>query len=164
MLGGLLSMSLLLSLPIAATAQISAADTSEFNQIEQPIGRKIGVATVGLGLVGLELWWFLFHGNKTHTAQSANGSQTVDITVDGGYSPNHVVVQAGQPVRLKFLRKDPSDCLEQVVLPDFNKARDLPLNQAVTVEVLPKKAGHYRFHCGMNMFRGTITAKEDSSE
>ena len=163
MLGGLLSVSLLLSIPTATKAQISAADTGEFSRIEQPIGLKIGVATAGLGLVGLELWWFLFHRNA-HTAQSADGIQSIDITVDGGYSPNHVVVQAGQPVRLKFLRKDPSGCLEQVILPDFNKARDLPLNQAVTIEILPKKAGRYRFHCGMNMFRGTITAKEDSSE
>ena len=82
--------------------------------------------------------------------------------VDGGYSPDQIVVQVGQPVQLNFLRKDPSSCLEQIILPDFNKAIDLPLNQTATIEIVPEKAGDYMFHCGMNMFRGTLTAKDSA--
>lgn len=162
LLGSLLGASLLLGIDPTAKAQISEADTG-FRRIEQPLGAKIGVAAAGAGLIGLELWWFLLSKTRSQTAQVSDGIQTVDITVDGGYSPNQVVVQAGQPVRLTFLRKDPSSCLEQIILPDFSRAVDLPLNQKKVVEILPEAAGDYTFHCGMNMFRGTLTV-EDSSK
>lgn len=140
LLSGLLSTSLLLA-PHTAKAQISEADTGEFHRIEQPIGLKLGVAGAGLGLIGLELWWFLFSKTKAQSATASEGIQSVDIIVDGGYTPDQIVVQAGQPVKLNFLQKDPSSCLEQIILPDFNKVLDLPLNQKATVEVLPEKAG-----------------------
>ena len=161
---GVLSAGLVLGNPHIARAQISPTTTGEFSQIEQPIGRKVGVAAAGIGLIGLELWWFLFSKNKSQTAQASAGTQFINITVDGGYSPDQITVQAGQPVQLTFLRKDPSSCLEQVILPHFNKALDLPLNQNITVEVLPQEAGSYTFHCGMNMFHGTITAQESSEK
>ena len=157
--GSLLSIGMLFGAAHTARAQISEADTSEFRRIEQPLGLKVGVAAAGAGLIGLELWWFLVSKTKAQTAQAANGVQSVDVTVDGGYSPDQIVVQAGQPVQLNFFRKDPSSCLEQIILPDFNKTIDLPLNQTATVEVMPEKAGDYTFHCGMNMFRGTLTVK-----
>ncbi len=159
LLSGLLSTSLLLGGAHTAQAQISQSDTGEFRRINQSLGLKVGVTAVGLGLIGLELWWFLFSKTKAQSAQASDGVQSIDITVDGGYSPDQIVVQAGQPVKLNFLRKDPSSCLEQIILPDFNKAIDLPLNQEATVEVLPEKAGSYTFHCGMNMFRGTLIAQ-----
>ncbi len=52
----------------------------------------------------------------------------VHITVDGGYSPDVIQVKRGQPVTLQFLRRDPSSCLEEVVLPDFGVRERLPLN------------------------------------
>ena len=160
--GSLLSISMLLGTVPTARAQTSEAGTSEFRRIEQPLGLKAGVAAAGAGLIGLELWWFLLSKTKAQAAQTADGIQSVDVTVDGGYSPDQIVVQAGQPVRLNFLRKDPSSCLEQIILPDFNKAVDLPLNQTATIEVVPEKAGDYTFHCGMNMFRGTMTVKDSA--
>jgi plastocyanin domain-containing protein len=47
------------------------------------------------------------------------------ITVDGGYEPSHIVVKAGQSVRLNFVRRDPSSCLEKVLFPDFHIAQNL---------------------------------------
>jgi len=158
--GSLLGIGMLFGTAQTARAQISEAGSREFRRIEQPIGIKVGVAAAGAGLIGLELWWFLLSKTKAQTAQTANGIQSVDITVDGGYSPDQIVVQAGQLVQLNFFRKDPSSCLEQIILPDFNKAVDLPLNQTATIEVVPEKSGDYTFHCGMNMFRGTMTVEE----
>jgi plastocyanin domain-containing protein len=155
----LLSIGLLLGIPHPATAQIAPNNTGEFRHIEQPLGLKIGITAAGIGLIGLELWWFLLSKTKAQTAQVTEGIQAINITVDGGYSPNSIVIQRDQPVQLNFLRKDPSSCLEQVILPDFNKAIDLPLNQTVTVEILPKATGTYSFHCGMNMFRGTLSVE-----
>jgi plastocyanin domain-containing protein len=82
--------------------------------------------------------------------------QEVTVTVDGGYDPSHIVVQAGQPVRLNFYRKDPSSCLEEVRFPDFRIAQALPVNQTTAIEFTPTQPGRYEFACGMNMFRGTV--------
>jgi plastocyanin domain-containing protein len=106
--------------------------------------------------MGLELWWFLLSHPKTKQAQSIQGLQEVNITVDGGYEPGFIVVKSGQPVRLNFLRKDPNSCLEKVLFPDFHIAQDLPLNQVATVEFTPQNLGKFPFTCGMNMFRGEV--------
>jgi len=37
----------------------SSKTIGEFQRIDQPISTKIAVTLGGLGLIGLELWWFL---------------------------------------------------------------------------------------------------------
>ena len=133
--------------------------TSQFQKIEQPIGLKLAVALGGLGLIGAELWWFMFSKTKSQKALVKQGIQEVDIVVDGGYTPDRIEVAAGEPVKLNFYRQDASSCLEQVLLPDFNKALDLALNQTTSVEIVPEKSGEYTFTCGMNMYRGVIKAE-----
>ena len=137
--------------------------TSQFQKIEQPLSLKLAVAVGGLGLIGAELWWFMFSKNKFQKAQVKQGVQEVDIVVDGGYTPDRIEVTAGKSVRLNFYRQDPSGCLEQVLLPDFNKALDLTLNETTSVEILPEKPGEYTFTCGMNMYRGVVKAEADES-
>jgi len=66
------------------------------------------------------------------------------------------MVSAGKPVRLNFLRRDPSSCLEQVLIPDFNRSVNLALNQITSIEFTPKTPGEYEFTCGMKMYRGKI--------
>ncbi|MBD2194510.1 MULTISPECIES: cupredoxin domain-containing protein [Calothrix] len=141
--------------------------TQQFQRIEQPLGNKIAVTLGGLGLMGLEIWWFLLSKPKSQKAVATKENiQEVTITVDGGYDPSRIVVQAGKPVRLKFTRTDPSSCLEQVIIPDFRIAADLPLNQVTTIEFTPDTPGEYAFSCGMNMFHGAIAvqAAENNSE
>lgn len=138
-------------MPSAQTEQ-----TGQFRRIEQPLGNKVAVTLGGLGLIGLELWWFLFSKPKSRKATTQGGVQEVTVTVDGGYEPSQIVVQAGQPVRLNFDRKDPSSCLEEVRFPDFRIAQELPLNQVTPIEFTPDKPGRYEFTCGMNMFRGVV--------
>ncbi len=133
--------------------------TSQFQKIEQPLGLKLAVALGGLGLIRAELWWFMFSKTKFQKAQIKQGIQEVDILVDGGYTPDRIEVRAGEPVKLNFFRKDPSSCLEQVLLPDFNKALDLAVNQTTSVEIMPEKPGEYTFTCGMNMYRGVVKAE-----
>lgn len=139
--------------------------TSQFQFIEQPLSNKVAVTLGGLGLIGLELWWFLLSKPKSQKAVAAGGGiQEITVTVDGGYEPSQIVVQVGKPVRLLFDRKDPSSCLEQVLIPDFHIAADLPLNQVTAVEFTPKQVGNYVFTCGMNMFRGAIAVQTDASQ
>lgn len=130
--------------------------TGEFQRIDQPLWLKGAVTVGGLGLIGLELWWFLLSKPKSRKASTQGGIQEITVMVDGGYEPSQIVVQAGQPVRLNFDRKDPSSCLEEVRFPDFRIAQDLPLNQVTAIEFTPDKPGRYEFTCGMNMFRGVV--------
>lgn len=133
--------------------------SSQFQRLEQPLGNKLVVTVGGLGLISLELWWFLLSKPKSRKATTEGGIQEVTVTVDGGYEPSQIVVQAGQPVRLNFARKDPSSCLEEVRFPDFRIAQELTLNQVTPIEFTPEKPGKYEFHCGMNMFRGVVEAQ-----
>lgn len=154
-----------LGLLFATPGEINAApmpnhssSTTQFRRIEQPILLKVAVTISGLGLIGLELWWFLLSKTKAQQTMSARGIQEATITVDGGYQPDRLVVQVGQPVKLNFLRKDPSSCLEKVLFPDFHIATDLKLNQITSVEFTPQQPGEYQFTCGMNMYRGVVEA------
>ena len=164
MIGSLAGLGFFLTLtPNVALAEMNMSastekQTSQFQKIEQPLGLKLAVALGGLGLIGAELWWFMFSKTKSQKAQVKKGIQEVDIVVDGGYIPDRIDVRAGEPVKLNFYRQDASSCLEQVLLPDFNKALDLTLNQTTSVEIVPERSGEYNFTCGMNMYRGTIIA------
>jgi plastocyanin domain-containing protein len=130
--------------------------TEQFQRIEQPLSNKIIVTVGGLGLIGLELWWFLGSKPKSVQATTQGDIQEITVTVDGGYEPNQIVVQSGQKVRLNFVRQDASSCLEEVRFPDFGIAQTLPLNKLTPIEFAPQKPGKYEFTCGMNMFRGFV--------
>ncbi|MBW4647937.1 MAG: cupredoxin domain-containing protein [Kastovskya adunca ATA6-11-RM4] len=166
--GRLVGLGLLLSIASGTPAtarpiETGVETTGEFQPIEQPLPLKLAVTFGGLALIGAELWWFLFSKSSAKQAEAGEGVQEIAIAVDGGYDPDRVVVQAGQPVRLNFVRKDPSSCLEQVLLPDFHIAADLDLNQVTPVEFTPETPGQYQFTCGMNMFRGVVEVQESAS-
>ena len=116
----------------------------------------IFVNIVGLVFIGLIVWWFWFSKPKTQRATS----NTIDIVVDGGvYTPARIEVAAGQPVTLRFLRKDPSPCAEKVLFDELGIAADLPIGQPVELTLTPKEAGEYAFTCQMQMYRGTLVVK-----
>ena len=137
-----------------------AKRSPQFQRIEQPLALKIGLTVGGLALISTQLWWFLFSKPKSQQAETSDGVQEVSITVDGGYSPSLVTVKRGLPVRLKFMRRDPSSCLEKVLFPDFHIAQDLALNVTTPVEFTPQTVGSYQFSCGMNVFHGALNVEE----
>ncbi|EDY37646.1 copper-translocating P-type ATPase [Cyanobium sp. PCC 7001] len=124
--------------------------------IAQPLVVKVLVALGGVGLIALELWWFLGRHGEAASAAAESGMQTVRITVQGGYSPARVRLRAGQPVRLVFHRLDPSACVAKVVVPDLQRSLDLPLDAEVSLDLPPLAPGRYPFHCGMAMVRGEL--------
>lgn len=109
-----------------------------------------------LGFLGIVFtyWFFLMKKEKEVEVR-----ESVDIVVEGGYSPSVVSIPKGKTTKLNFIRKDPTDCLEEVVLADFRIRKHLPLNQKVTVEITPQKEGEYGYACGMNMFHGKIIVR-----
>ncbi len=71
LVGSLLAACFLLNMPQAAQAQMSGMDKKGFQKIEQPLSLKAGVSAAGLGLIGFELWWFLFSKGKKPSEQLA---------------------------------------------------------------------------------------------
>lgn len=112
---------------------------------------KILIGMFSLIGIAFTYWFFLMKKDDVVAV-----SDSVDIIVEGGYSPSTISIPKGKPTKINFFRKDPSSCLEEVVLPDFKIRKFLPLNQNLTVEITPQKKGEFPFACGMNMFHGKI--------
>lgn len=115
-----------------------------------PIDKFIA-ALVGIIGIAFTYWFFLMKKEKI-----VEVFDSVNITVDGGYSPSTISVPKGKTTKITFFRKDPSNCLEEVVLPDFKIREFLPLNKEITIEITPKKTGKFGFECGMGMFHGSL--------
>ncbi|HIK45003.1 MAG TPA: hypothetical protein IGR64_08960 [Leptolyngbyaceae cyanobacterium M65_K2018_010] len=68
---GLVILSLSLGFAVLTPAQMPhdtaalEADT-EFQSVHQPLWLKLTVVGVGMGLIGLELWWFVWSQPKAH--------------------------------------------------------------------------------------------------
>lgn len=118
---------------------------------------RVLVDVVGLGLIGFIVWFFwLVRAKGVRAAVSSGGYQEQMVLVKGGYTPDVIVVEAGKPVRLNFVRQESASCSEMVLLPAFNKSATLPEGQTVPVEFLPKDRGEFEFSCQMGMFRGKV--------
>ncbi len=83
----------------------------------------------------------------------------IEIVVDRGYQPSRIVIQHGERIRLKIVRKDYSPCAREIVFPSLNIRRELPVNEAVFIDLPALAPGETEFHCGMNMLRGTIVVE-----
>ncbi len=65
--GSIISLGLLLGMTLGVqAAEMPATSGNQFRRIEQPLSLKVGVTVVGLALIGLELWWFLFSKTKSN--------------------------------------------------------------------------------------------------
>ncbi|MBI4470996.1 MAG: cupredoxin domain-containing protein [Acidobacteria bacterium] len=94
---------------------------------------------------------------KDHTGSDEGDVQsaTVELT-ERGYDPKSLRLKRGIPVRLTFIRKTDDTCGMEVVIPEWNLKRDLPLNEPVVLEFRPDKSGEFSFACGMGMLHGSI--------
>lgn len=112
----------------------------------------------GVALIAFLLWFF-FGPKQGRAAAIRAGVQEATIRVEGAYQPNLVTVKAGIPVKLKFDRREATDCSNRVVMPDFDISRARPAVATTTIEFTPDKPGEYPFACAMNMYRGTIVVE-----
>lgn len=117
---------------------------------------EILVIIGGVVAIALVLWYFFGERESVTATVTESGTQEINVTVKGGYSPDVIVVKKGAPVRLNFYRDETSSCSEQVVFGDFGIAKDLPAFKTTPVEFTPDKAGEFIFACGMNMLRGKL--------
>ena len=85
----------------------------------------------------------------------------VAITVtDDGFRPERVDVPKGAPLTLVFTRTSDKTCATDVIFGRLGKTYPLPLNQPVRVEIPQGVQDTLGYVCPMDMYRGTIVAKE----
>ena len=120
---------------------------------------QLTVTAVGAVAIVWVLWYFLFSSNPALAAAVSDGVQEVRVIVKGGYTPDTIVVQAGQPVRLQFYRDETADCSERLVFENFGVDVALPAFQTTAVEFTPSAAGEFPFRCGMSMLRGVVVVE-----
>lgn len=111
----------------------------------------------GFILIALIVWWFWLSRPK---AQHFSGAAPIEIIVANGvYTPARIEVPAGQPVTLRFIRKDPSPCAEKALFDDLGISADLTVGKPLDVTVTPPRPGEYEFTCQMRMYRGMLVAR-----
>jgi plastocyanin domain-containing protein len=118
---------------------------------------RVLVDALGLALIAFIVWFFwLKKARGVRAGATSSGYQEQMVLVKGGYTPDVIVVEAGKPVRLNFVRQETVSCTEMVLLPAFGKSAKLPEGETVPVEFFPKERGEFEFACQMGMIRGKI--------
>ncbi len=120
---------------------------------------QIVVTGLGAAAIAWILWYFLLSRGRGVAARAPDGVQEVHVTVKGGYSPDTIVVRAGQPVRIQFYRDETADCSERVVFEAFGIDAQLPAFQTTPVEFTPTAPGEFPFRCGMSMLKGLLVVE-----
>ncbi len=122
---------------------------------------QVLVTTAGIILVVGIVWFFwLKQAIGTRAALASSGYQEATILVkDGVYTPDTILVDRRNPVRLTFRREEATSCSETVVFDGFGKSAQLPQGQLVPVELMPDEPGRFAFACQMGMYRGTLVVE-----
>jgi Cu+-exporting ATPase len=133
------------------------------------MGFSVFTLAVAIVVAAVLTWAILrfFFGTRQATAGTMEDSgdrQSATITVQGGYSPAVVSMQAGVPITLTFDRKETGECTSHVVFADLGLDAMLPGNTVTDVALPALPAGEYPFACGMNMVHGTLKVEGDSSK
>lgn len=90
------------------------------------------------------------------SAVSAEGRRVAITASAEGYAPAVVEAKKGEAIVLVFTRTTKSECLAEIMIPDLNIKKPLPLNTPVEIPVKFDKEGKVGFQCGMAMVKGTI--------
>ena len=100
-------------------------------------------------------------GATPSLAPAAPGELRVTAS-ERGFSPDSLSIPKGTPGSLatvSFVRTTDQTCAIEVVFPDLDIKKPLPLNQVVAINVPSDTARTLTFQCGMGMYKGALLVK-----
>jgi plastocyanin domain-containing protein len=109
---------------------------------------------IGILLILAVIIWFWLTGNKKLVVET-NHPITIQVA-NGVYDPAQIIVKIGEPITLRFIRKDETPCAEMVIFADLNQSLQLPIDQAKSITITLPHPGEYLFTCQMGMYRGKL--------
>ena len=98
-------------------------------------------------------------GAASSSASSPNAAaaRVVAVTADAkGFTPSSASFNKGDRAQLVFTRTTDETCAKEVVFPELNVNKTLPLNTPVTVDVPTADARTLTFQCGMGMWKSKV--------
>lgn len=114
------------------------------------------VNLLGALLIALIVWWFWLSRPRAQTA----GAASVTVLVENGvYNPARIEARVGEPLVLRFVRKDAGPCAAKVIFEKLQISADLPLGKSYDLHLTPLAPGEYAFTCEMQMYRGSLVVK-----
>jgi plastocyanin domain-containing protein len=84
------------------------------------------------------------------------------VANEHGFSPASLSIAKGTPgsmATLSFVRTTEQTCATEVVFPELDIKKTLPLNEAVAVNVPSDADRTLTFQCGMGMYKGALLVK-----
>ncbi len=102
-----------------------------------------------LAFIAWELWYF--RGRRDYVSPgdpTKSKAQEFRVTLQGGFDPDLVLVEAGQPVRLDVLRCEVDPAAEQLAFDTLKVTKSLPEFTRTSVDFIPQEPGDYRFFWG----------------
>lgn len=120
----------------------------------------IGGIVSGFAFVGLVILLFGGSGNSGLDSMSAgnnvsivDGTQIVEISAKGGYSPRESVAKAGVPTILRMKTSGTFDCSGALVIPSINYQENLPMSGTTDITLPAQAAGKsIQGFCAMGMY------------
>ncbi|MFT8357532.1 heavy metal translocating P-type ATPase [Bifidobacterium aquikefiri] len=119
----------------------------------------IAIAVIIAAVLTAAVAFYFFAPKKAKEASDEGGVQVAHIEVKGGYTPAHIAVRSGKPIKLVFERKEAGECSSHVVFSDLGIDQALPAYQTTTLELPSLAVGEYPFACGMNMLHGMLEVR-----
>ena len=90
-----------------------------------------------------------------------SGGREIQVSVtDNGFEPSEIPVKRGDNVTLVITRRTDQTCATEVVFAGRDIQKDLPLNQAVSIDLGKVESGPIAFACPMDMIKGEVVVRD----
>lgn len=119
------------------------------------------VGLVVYGLIALIRWDPQAKNNTSTNGISTNvriinGTQYIDLTAKGGYSPKETIAQAGIPTVLQVTTNGTFDCSSAITIPKQQISETLPASGTTEIALGTPSLGPLQGTCSMGMYRFEI--------
>jgi plastocyanin domain-containing protein len=119
-------------------------------------GSDPGMTPAGRGTMRIQFLLVLLLALPGCSKSSPQGEASIVVADGRGFTPNQVSLKQGGVGTIRFQRTSDETCATEVVFPDLNVRKPLPLNQIVEVSVPTTQAKTYAFTCGMGMYKSAV--------